>query len=52
MREIECEEQEEKHAKETPGLVDLYQLTRDDKFEVGLFEAANRFEKKTEALKM
>lgn len=49
LSHIESEEGE--RAKNTPGLSDLYQSSRDEKFEIGLFDAANRFEKKTEALK-
>lgn len=45
------EEKEEKNAKDNPGIADLYQSSRDEKFEINLYDAANRFEKKTEALK-
>lgn len=40
-----------KNGNKSPGVSDLYQSSRDDKFEIGLFDAANRFEKKIEALK-
>lgn len=49
MSHIETEE--EKNAKNDPGVSVLYQSSRDEKFEIGLYDAANRFEKKTEALK-
>lgn len=45
------ENQEEENAKNTEGLSKIYQSSRDEKFEIGLYDAANRYEKKLQALK-
>jgi len=42
---------EEPKAKTDPGLADLYQCSREEKFEMNLFDAENRLEKKQQALK-
>ena len=45
------ESEEEARSKTTPGLSDLYQSSRDEKFENSLFDSMNKYEKKMEALK-
>ena len=45
------ESEEEARAKAIHGLSDLYQSNRDEKFENSLFDSANKYEKRMEALK-
>ena len=45
------EENEEKNYDNDHGVLDLYTQKREEKFEIDLFDAANRFEKKIKSLK-